>query len=216
MVYWTFLTYCEPTSTSPAHIPFFCVSVSNFKVHTVSFCLDILMSMDSQKIKHVKYTNEHFKMKETTERMKPMMDHFVNPELANKWWQDETVQPKQHMACCNTIKGLAIVEVKVKCPLLLQHLLASNCQAKSSGDGMVDLLREWASPMGANNEGPVRSWTSDSWNLTGKEAREVLIILGGHNLSNPYDFCMAFSDLATMGWCSNRWVIGLSIEGELG
>ena len=105
--------------------PFFHVSVSNFKVHTASFCLDVLMSINSQRIKCIKYTNEHFKTKETIKRMKPMMDHLVNPELINQWQQDEMVQPKQHMACCNTIEGLTVVEVKAK---MYPASVASSCQ----------------------------------------------------------------------------------------
>ena len=86
----TFQIYCELMSTSPALISFFHVSVSYFKAHKVSFCLHIPMSIDSQKIKHVKYTNKHFKTKETIKRMKPIMDHFVNPELTKQWQRDET------------------------------------------------------------------------------------------------------------------------------
>ena len=44
------------------------------------------------------------------------------------------------MACCNTIKGIANVEVKSKCPLILRRLLASNGQAESSGDGMYNIF----------------------------------------------------------------------------
>ena len=44
------------------------------------------------------------------------------------------------MACCNTIKSLANVEVKAKCPLLLRRLLASNGQAQSSGNGMDNVF----------------------------------------------------------------------------
>ena len=47
--------------------------------------------------------------------MKPMMDHFVDPELTNQWQQDETVQTNQHMVCCNAIEDLTVVEVKAKC-----------------------------------------------------------------------------------------------------
>ena len=44
------------------------------------------------------------------------------------------------MACCNTIKGLADVEVKAKCPLILRRLFASDWQAESSGDGMDNVF----------------------------------------------------------------------------
>ena len=44
------------------------------------------------------------------------------------------------MACCNAIKGLAEVEVKAKCPLLLRRLLASDGQAESSGNGMDNVF----------------------------------------------------------------------------
>ena len=44
------------------------------------------------------------------------------------------------MACCNTIKRLANVEVKAKCPLILRRLLASDGQAESSGNGMDNVF----------------------------------------------------------------------------
>ena len=44
------------------------------------------------------------------------------------------------MACCNTIKSLANVEVKAKCPLILRRFFASDGQAESSGNGMYNIF----------------------------------------------------------------------------
>ena len=115
MVYWRLSISIVNQQALLLLTSLFVVFVSDFKVHTVSFCLGVLMSINGQKIKHIKYINKHYKMKETIERMKPMMDHFVDPELANQWQQDETVQTNQHMVCCNAIEDLTVVEVKAKC-----------------------------------------------------------------------------------------------------
>lgn len=66
-----------------------------------SFCLHVLMSIDGRTIKRVKYTNEHFKTKETLEKMKPMMDHFVGPELADQWQRDEAQKRKEMVLFCS-------------------------------------------------------------------------------------------------------------------
>ena len=44
------------------------------------------------------------------------------------------------MACCNTIKSLANVEVETECPLILRRLFVSDGQAESSGDGMDNVF----------------------------------------------------------------------------
>ena len=116
----TFQMYCEPTSTSPALVSFFRVSVSYFKVHTVSFCLHILMSIDSQKIRHVKCTKEHLKMKETIERMKPIMDHFVSPELAKQWQRDEMQRQKEMLLFCFACLKSEQKQVTGKMPVCTQ------------------------------------------------------------------------------------------------
>jgi hypothetical protein len=96
--------------------PLFHVSVSVVKVHTASFCLHVLIPINGRKIKRLKLSNEHFKTKETLEKMKPMMNHLVGPKLANQWQRDEMQKGKEMVLFCSACSKYEQKDVTGKMP----------------------------------------------------------------------------------------------------